>query len=39
VLAGPVTISASAEAHHLLPLAGLGLEWLLAYPSGRVAGR
>ena len=30
---------ASAEAHHLLPLAGLGLEWLLAYPSGRVAGR
>jgi hypothetical protein len=30
-----VTISA----HHLLPLAGLGLEWLLAYPSGRAAGR
>jgi hypothetical protein len=33
---------ASAEAHHLLPPAGLGLEWLLPYPSGRarsVAGR
>jgi predicted anti-sigma-YlaC factor YlaD len=26
---------ASAEAHHLLQLAGLGLVWLLADPSGR----
>jgi predicted anti-sigma-YlaC factor YlaD len=26
---------ASAEGHHLVQLAGLGLVWLLAYPSGR----
>jgi predicted anti-sigma-YlaC factor YlaD len=26
---------ASAEAHHLLQLAGLGLVWLLAHPPGR----
>jgi predicted anti-sigma-YlaC factor YlaD len=33
---------APAEAHHLLQLAGLGLVWLLAHPTGRagsVAGR
>jgi len=30
-----VQTPASAEAHHLLQLAGLGLVWLLADPSGR----